>query len=206
MTAYFQETGSQGVIELPISAGQTSYQVTLPPGTYIAYAWVIDFSLGGLYSEAVPCGLRATCSDHKPISFTVDGINYVEGIDLCDWYAFGVPEPPGKPALDIKGAISGQIIHPDGSPPELRVVAFNQTSGYWYWVKTISGQVDYSIPSLPPGVYHLVAYPDVGQAGGHADAGHKLLDVQVKAGETAAGVSIADWNAPSGAFPPDPTR
>jgi hypothetical protein len=51
-----------------------------------------------------------------------------------------------------------------------------------------------------------VAYESGGRAGGHTDASHQLIPVPVKAGEMASGIDINDWSAPSGAFPPDPTR
>jgi hypothetical protein len=71
MTAYFQNSTTGTVIELPIAAGQITYTITLTPGTYIAYAWLPDFSYGGLYSNAVPCGLTTSCDDHAARPFTV---------------------------------------------------------------------------------------------------------------------------------------
>ena len=71
MTAYFQNSATGAVSELPIVTGQITYTATLTPGTYIAYAWLPDFSFGGLYSNAVPCGLKASCDDHAALPFTV---------------------------------------------------------------------------------------------------------------------------------------
>jgi hypothetical protein len=207
MTLYFQNKKNDNILELQVQANQTQYQINLPPGTYQAYAWLPDFSRGGLYSNAVACGLKAGCDDHAILPFTVKEGETLQNIDLCDWYAgpFNVPYPPGKEPEQVAGAISGTISYP-GSIPSLNVVAFNLSTNYWYYVKTLAGASFYTIPNLPPGDYQVVAYEENGAAGGHADASHNLSAVPVKAGETTEGVNITDWNAPNGSFPPDPTR
>jgi hypothetical protein len=208
MTAYFENTETEALVELPIAPGQDSYELKLDSGTYIAYAWLPDFSRGGLYSRAVPCGLSEGCDDHALLPFTVKQTEITQGIDLCDWYAgpFNVPYPPGKEQTEVTGVISGSLSHPDGSAVELRVVAFNTQTGYWYWVYAQSGQTFYSIKELPPGTYNVVAYDPEGRAGGYASDNHNLLDVIVEPGEVVEGVNINDWNIPAGAYPPDPTR
>lgn len=208
MTAFFENTETEALVELPVAQGQESYELKLPSGTYIAYAWLLDFSQGGLYSRAVPCGLGEECDDHSLLPFSVLENEITQGIDLCDWYAgpFNVPYPPGKEQTEITGVISGSLSYPDGNAVELRVVAFNVRTGYWYWVFARSGAAFYSITELPPGIYNVVAYDPDGQAGGYASANHSLLDVTVESGKVAEGININDWNAPAGAFPPDPTR
>ncbi len=206
MTAYFQETEKKSVTDLPIAAGQITYTVSLAPGTYIAYAWLPDFSLGGLYSMAVSCGLKASCKDHSSQAFTVAAGDKLEGIDICDWYAFDVPLPPGQAGEKVNGAISGRVVFPGGSAPVLHVVAFSKTSGYWYYVLTLAGQSNFTIAGLPPGEYTLVAYTRDGQAGGYTGEDGALKIVTVKAGETTGGVILSDWTAPEGTFPQDPTK
>jgi hypothetical protein len=209
MTIYLEDTEKETVVELPVAAGQTNYEANLAAGTYIAYAWLKDFSLGGLYSRAVPCGLKSECEDHTLLSFTVVRTEVTEGIDICDWSAgpFNVPYPPGVERADLTGNVSGNLTYiEDEDIPGLRVVAFNQRTNYWYWVYTQPGQTTYSLTELPPGTYHLVAYDSEGRAGGYADAHHNLLDVTVKSGATSGEINITDWNAPRTAFPPDPTR
>jgi len=206
MNAYFQEKEAEQALSLPVAAGQTDYEVQLPPGTYIAYAWLPDFSLGGLYSKAVPCGLKADCTDHTPLEFTVKAGEIVDGIDICDWYAFAVPLPPDKEPEDVRGGISGQINYPGGNAPTLHVVAFNQGSGYWYYTNTLQGASSYTLNRLPPGDYLVVAYTQDGKAGGHALADHSLILVTIKAGQILSGIDITDWSAPQGTFPPDPTQ
>ncbi len=207
MNAYFQETTSNSVVVLPIAINQTSYKINLLPGTYIAYAWMPDFSLGGLYSKAVPCGLKTSCQDHTPLPFTVTTGDPLTGIDLCDWYAgpFNVPYPPGQDHSKLTGSITGQLTFPSEGIPKLRVVAFNLGTRNWYYVNTNPGANAYTISDLPPGTYHVVAYDARGNAGGYADASHNLIDVIVKAGEKISGADITDWYAPSGTFPSDPT-
>ena len=204
MTAYFQNSATGEVTELPIASGQIAYTITLTPGTYIAYAWLPDFSFGGLYSNAVPCGLKASCDDHAARPFTVQAGDVTEDIDICDWYTgpFVIPYPPGQEPTTTVGTISGSIFYPSGNPPVLKVVAFNVKTGYWYWVGTVSGATYFTLADLPPGIYHVVAYADNGQAGGYADSAHDLIDIVLKAGQTAI-IEINDWE---GSYPANPVK
>jgi hypothetical protein len=208
MTAFFEETDTETLVELPIEPGQTSYEVELEPGTYIAYVWLPDFSRGGLYSRAVPCGLHAECNDHNLLPFRADESEVVSGIDLCDWYAgpFNVPYPPGKEPSELTGSISGALTYIEESIPGLRVVAFNLETKYWYWVSTQEEQTSYTLSELPTGTYHVIAYDAEGRAGAHARPDHSLIEVPVRSGETTEGVDITDWDAPAGIYPEDPTR
>lgn len=208
MALYFEETEASLVFELPIVENQQEYTIKLPAGTYIAYAWLTDFSRGGMYSRAVACGLGASCEDHSVLPFEVSEMDIQEGIDICDWYAgpFNVPYPPGKEPTELTGIISGNLSYLEDQIPELRVVAFNTRTNYWYWVFTLPGQTSYTIRELSPGIYVVVAYDGKGNSGGHADQNHRLIEVSVSAGKTTDGIHITDWGAPSDAFPPDPTR
>jgi len=70
---------------------QGEYVLQVPPGTYyiISYVDKKDGTLGmpGAYSQFVPCGLQASCSDHSLIPVTVAAGQTVTGIDPADWYA-----------------------------------------------------------------------------------------------------------------------
>jgi hypothetical protein len=208
MTAYFEATDSETLVELPIAGSQSSYSVKLPAGIYIAYAWLPDFSRGGLYSRAVPCGLDEECEDHTVLAFSVSEQAVASGIDICDWYAgpFNVPYPPGIEQEQLTGNISGNLAYIQDEIPGLRVVAFNLSTNYWYWSSTQEGQTFYTIADLPPGTYQVVAYDAEGRAGGHASGTHELIPVTVRPGETASQVDVTDWDAPEGTFPQDPTR
>jgi hypothetical protein len=75
--------------------GESSYRLDgVTPGTYMVYAWLNEGNLGGTYSEAVPCGLNADCTDHSLISVTVESGQEVTDIDVCDWYGPPPPPPP----------------------------------------------------------------------------------------------------------------
>lgn len=208
MTAYFENTKDQQIVEVPIQESQDQYEVNLSPGEYLAYAWLNDFSRAGLYSKAVPCGLKASCEDHSALAFTVTEGEPNKAIDICDWYAgpFNVPYPPGKEASDVTGSISGALDYPGGSTPALQVFAFNLNTNNWYYINTNPGWSAYTLDELPPGTYHVVAYDSDGNSGGHADANHNLITITIKAGEKVSGVDTNDWNAPSGTFPPNPTQ
>jgi hypothetical protein len=52
MTAFFQDAADEKqTSELKIAAGQNSYTVGLPPGKYIAFAWLEDYSRAGCISK-----------------------------------------------------------------------------------------------------------------------------------------------------------
>ncbi len=195
LIAYFQDTLTATVVELPIAAGLTQYSVELPPGTYIAYAWVTDFSIGGSYSA---CGQTPGCGDATPKTFSVPPGQKITGIDLCDWShgPFDVPYPPGfQPAAQF-GTIAGTILYPYGALPSLQIVAFSQKTPYWYWVGTAPGQAYFTIPDLPAGSYQIVAYDDAGHVGGSP------VIVTVTGGGTAS-AEISDW---SGSYPANPLK
>jgi hypothetical protein len=85
MLAYFKNVNSSHLDKLQIMANQNSYQISLPPGEYVAYAWAPSYQVGGMYSKAVPCGLADTCTDRSPQLFSVVAGQTTRGIDLCDW-------------------------------------------------------------------------------------------------------------------------
>jgi hypothetical protein len=142
MTAYFQNTKTNTVSSLPISANQTTYTVDLQPGTYTAYAWLTDKSLSGSYSKAVPCGLSVSCTDHTLLPFSVQAGSTTNGIDICDWYSnSSAPTPPQTPGGQA-GPPSSSVLIPDGIsmlPPDKLEPAGNNSSLPWavfvpFWI------------------------------------------------------------------------
>lgn len=67
---------------------QGAYQITgLTPGMYHVVAYVMDGSLAGGYTQAVPCGLSFECADHSLIDVTVKPGEDTPTINPADWYA-----------------------------------------------------------------------------------------------------------------------
>ena len=67
----------------------STYQIDdLPPGNYYVVAYPQNgLSLPGGYSQAVPCGLLATCTDHSMIAVEVKSGEVAQGINPGDFYA-----------------------------------------------------------------------------------------------------------------------
>jgi hypothetical protein len=114
MTLYFESTTDDRLISYPTHGGQSSYAVELEAGTYHAYIWLPEEILsGGMYSEAVPCGLKVTCTDHSLLPVTVEPGKETSAVDVCNWYAppGEAPLPPGKIERVIADFL--QVEHPD---------------------------------------------------------------------------------------------
>ncbi len=217
MTAYFRNTGTGEVTDLDIQPGQAAYEVTLTPGTYLAYAWLPNASLGGAYTLAVACGLGESCTDHALVAFTVADGATTQGIDLCDWIApqEHMPLPPGivrstgtptrtatlppPPATSsAPGGITGHISYPSEGIPQLVIVAFNIDTSYWWWVGTATNQSSYAFSGIPAGRYQVVGYAPSGLEAGYA-TGTTLRTLVVEGGQTASGIDLTDWR-PAGTF------
>jgi hypothetical protein len=60
----------------------------LPVGKYWLMAYRIDNpSEAGAYSQFVPCGLSATCTDHSLIVVEVKESQETKDVNPSDWYA-----------------------------------------------------------------------------------------------------------------------
>ncbi len=73
-------------------AGQNSYAIDVPVGTYhvVAYALSapgVPMGLSAGYTQAVPCGLSVSCTDHSLITVTVTAGTTNVNINPEDWYA-----------------------------------------------------------------------------------------------------------------------
>jgi hypothetical protein len=212
MTAYFQNTATGDFTTLDIQQNQSSYEIGLPPGTYVAFAWLPDFAIGGAYTLAVPCGLGVECVNHGLIAFTVAADAQTEGVDLCDWYGpeGSVPLPPGVAVVETStvtptmtqppppptsvqlGGLAGSLSYPSEGIPQLVVVAFNTDTGYWWWVGTVVNQSSYGFSDIPAGRYQVVAYAPSGLEAGYA-SGTSLRTVVVQGGQTTSGIDLSDW-------------
>jgi hypothetical protein len=81
------------------TAGQSTYSLDVPVGTYTVVAYTLGGGgfpdgLPGGYSRMVPCGLSVSCTDHTLIVVTVTVGATVTGIDPGDWYAPDGTFPP----------------------------------------------------------------------------------------------------------------
>jgi hypothetical protein len=73
-------------------AGQNSYTIDVPVGTYHVVAYPLAASgvptgLSAGYTQAVPCGLSVSCTDHSLITVTVTAGNTSSNVNPEDWYA-----------------------------------------------------------------------------------------------------------------------
>lgn len=234
VTAYL--VGSQAYSYVITSPGQDTFEIDgLAPGTYHVIAYTVGgggfpAGLAGGYSQAVPCGLGTNCTDHSLIDVVVESGQAQTGIVPDDWYAPsgsfrpfpGQAAAPGTPtpATGANGAISGTLMYPASGIPALRIVAFRVDSGAYYHVDTSLGQATYLLDQLPPGTYHVVAYPlpgggfAGGPPGGYSQmvpcglqaacTDHSLVDVVVSPGHVTGGVDPNDYYADPGTFPPNP--
>lgn len=69
----------------------------VPAGTYQVFAYVDPSGgpeLAGGYTQAVPCGLKASCSDHSLLPVAVRPGQVVSGVDVSDWYGANTGIPP----------------------------------------------------------------------------------------------------------------
>jgi hypothetical protein len=73
--------------------GQSNYQIdNLPAGNYEVIAYSLGgggfpSGLAGGYTQFVPCGMQASCSDHTLINVIVNGGQVTGNINPQDWYA-----------------------------------------------------------------------------------------------------------------------
>jgi len=182
LTIYFQNTGDNKLWTESVTRPNEDYSITLPPGTYRVYAWPPDYTVGVL-------------SEGRPTIQVAAG-QTLTNLNLCDYSQgpFAVPYPPGVSPSDQQGSISGNISGYGGGD-RLTVVAFNQGTGYWYYVRLRAGETNYVIEDLPAGTYQVVAYGS-GAAGGTAP------NISVLAGKDTA-ANVSDW---ASAFPSNPVN
>jgi len=86
MTIYFQEINTQQTLEFPVAEGQDSYQLNIPAGVYVAFAWLPNKEAGGGYTQFVRCTKTILeCTDHILVPFLVQENHVTVGVDICDW-------------------------------------------------------------------------------------------------------------------------
>lgn len=78
---------------------QDTYELVLPQGEYYIVAYALDpfgnpMGVVGGYTQAVPCGLSVSCTDHSLIPVPVAAGGALSDIDPADWYAPEGSFPP----------------------------------------------------------------------------------------------------------------
>lgn len=87
------ETGVVLTQNTPANTGTYIFANVLE-GSYVAFAYALQYDAGGAYTNAVPCGLTVSCTDHSLIEIKVNAGKTVNNVDLCDWYGDQVPSKP----------------------------------------------------------------------------------------------------------------
>ena len=101
---FLENLATDVVIVVPLDDAQTDYSVSVPAGSYLAYAWLPSFvSLGG----HTVCGENPSCADSTLLPVSVASGETVEDVDITDWH---VPEDPLR-------AFSGRVIDGTGAEP-----------------------------------------------------------------------------------------
>ncbi len=86
MTVYLQETSTQKTLEISIAENLDTYQMEIPGGVYVAFAWLPNKEMGGGYTQFVRCSKTILpCNDHSLVPFLVRENHVSTGVDICDW-------------------------------------------------------------------------------------------------------------------------
>jgi uncharacterized iron-regulated membrane protein len=83
----FDAASMDAVAEVTNAEGEGAYELSVPAGDYYVVAYTLDGGLSAGYSQMVPCGLLASCTDHSLIVVHVESGAVVEDINPQDWYA-----------------------------------------------------------------------------------------------------------------------
>lgn len=75
MTIYFQQVGTNQIIQFSIPENHMTYSFLLPKGTYYAYAWAPGYNLEGAYVN----------NDGTLKPFMIEGGQTTSSIRICDW-------------------------------------------------------------------------------------------------------------------------
>ncbi len=206
VTAY--QAGTQNYRFVITNAGQQEFQIDgLAPGTYHVIAYTVGGGgfpqgLAGGYTNAVPCGLSTSCTDHTLLDVSVVAGKTTTGVNPADWYAppgtfpsfAGQATPPASaataassaapPPSGANGAIAGNLMYPASGIPALRIVAFRVGGPEYFYVETAVGQSSYKIEQVPAGTYHVVAYvlPGGGFSGGLTGGFSQMVPCGLQAG------------------------
>jgi hypothetical protein len=88
IVAYEESKNFSVWYDINIEPNTKTYQINnLPAGDYIVVAYHKNPDLAGGYTQAVLCGLEASCEDHNLVTVTVTAGQITKQVDILDWYA-----------------------------------------------------------------------------------------------------------------------
>jgi hypothetical protein len=139
----------------------------------------------------------------------------LDTIVQATFQALTAQAPVETPAPET-GGISGALSFPSEGIPPLLVVAFNTSTGQYYWVQTTENQSTYQIDNLPVGKYTVFAYalPDGTFVGAYDQfyvcglhqgcTDMSLIEVEVQAGAVTPNIDPGNWYGDSTQWPSMP--
>ncbi len=182
---------------LRANVGQSIVLSVYPPG-------VVAIAVVGTNGEVLKSDLDNSTEWSGTIPISQEYfINVTSVVNIESEYTLDVSIPPLEP-IATTGEVAGAIGYPDASIPPLHIVAYNQDSGFWYYLAMGENNFYYFLPGLPPGQYHIAAYAKDGLNGFYIAGGAPVV-VTVTADETTEGIDLTQWFAAgSGPYPNDP--
>jgi hypothetical protein len=90
----FDAASKVSVAEITTLPGQSQYGLSVPTGEYFIVAYSLDGKRSGGYTQAVKCGLLASCKDHQLIPVSVANKGTTGNINPQDWNAPAGAFPP----------------------------------------------------------------------------------------------------------------
>jgi len=95
LRVFAYQVGTENYFYVDTAENQPTYQIdNLPTGYYRIVAYILNGKLAGGYTQAVPCGLGANCTNHELLEVPVNIGETATGIDPADWYAQEGAFPP----------------------------------------------------------------------------------------------------------------
>jgi hypothetical protein len=140
----------------------------------------------------------------------------VEEVVQATFQAMTLQAPSATLPAQTTGGISGSITYPAEGIPPLKIAAFQVGSEGYFWIETTQNQTSYQLDNLPPGAYHVMAYPLNGSpvvgaydqfylCGMHQGCtDFSLVDIQVRAGVVTPNINIDNWVGGLENYPPMP--
>lgn len=93
---FFENVATEQASALSLPAGQRTFTMTLPAGSYVVYAWTPALAEKGAFTSCRP---GVACTDHYLQTITVTAGATVSGVDIADWL------PVARPTLVLAGAL-----------------------------------------------------------------------------------------------------